>query len=129
MGGARVMAMTTLQGSAGVWRDPFAVDAKAQLEVCERWALDRGHTVTRWVICCNQPAQKAAASLDGIDLVVAANRRLLEIAVADVEDFSAVCAAAGARVETANAPEPAYTEEQCREVYRSLQLNPGGTYR
>ncbi|AEW99197.1 hypothetical protein [Streptantibioticus cattleyicolor] len=122
MGGTRVMVLTTLVGSAEVWQDPFAVDAKAQHDVCTGWAAERGYQVAEWVICSNQPTDKAVERIGQVDVVVAASPRLLDLAVADVGGFTAACRSAGVRVETVEYPDPSYTEAEREDLYWSLQI-------
>jgi hypothetical protein len=61
-----------------------------------------------------------------VDVFVAPSRRVLERALASVEDFTAECARRGVRVETVGTDEPSYDAQMKARVHRRLSLPTAG---
>jgi hypothetical protein len=62
----------------------------------------------------------------GLDLFVAPSRRVLESALASVEEFTAECVRRGVRVETVGHAEPAYDAAMKACVHRRLSMPTAG---
>jgi hypothetical protein len=61
-----------------------------------------------------------------VDLFVAPSSRVLERALASVEEFTAECARRGVRVETVGSAEPSYDAQMKARVHRRLSMPTAG---
>jgi hypothetical protein len=124
--GLRVAAISGLTPLDRLERDPFLVDTHGQYALCERWAADRGHVITRQLIVNGLRPDHSGLWADvaegGIDLFVAANERVLACAVSSVPDFAAECAVRGIGLETTGLDEPGYDAAMKADVHRRLVL-------
>ncbi|MEU6527286.1 hypothetical protein ABZ892_31770 [Streptomyces sp. NPDC046924] len=129
MGPVRVTAIASLTPLAELDADPFLVDSRSQHAMCARWAREHGYVVARELLV-------RAVRFDhgllwdgvrpGTDLFVAPSRRVLESALASVEEFTAECARRGVRVETVGRAEPSYDAAMKARVHRRLSMPTAG---
>jgi hypothetical protein len=126
----RVAAIASLTPLEELEADPFLVDSRSQYAMCARWAAERGYVVTRELLVRALRPDHCAlwADVDAglVDLFVAPSRRVLERALASVEDFTAECARRGIRVETVGRAEPAYDAQMKARVHRRLSMPTAG---
>lgn len=125
----RVTAIATLTPLEKLHEDPFLVDSRGQHAMCARWAAERGYVVARELLLHGLPCDHGAlwdGVRPGVDVFVAPSRRVLERAVASVEDFTAECARRGVRVETVGTDEPSYDAQMKARVHRRLSLPTAG---
>ncbi|MEW2447885.1 hypothetical protein AB0896_10035 [Streptomyces parvulus] len=129
MGPVRVTAIASLTPLELLDDDPFLVDSRSQHAMCARWAAEHGYVVARELLVRGLRPDHDAL-WDGVrpgrDLFVAPSRRVLESALASVDDFTAECARRGARVETAGHAEPAYDARMKACVHRRLSMPTAG---
>ncbi|MFD0052588.1 hypothetical protein ACFVHR_02550 [Streptomyces sp. NPDC127168] len=129
MGPVRVTAIASLTPLELLDDDPFLVDSRSQHAMCARWAAEHGYVVARELLVRGLRPDHDAL-WDGVrpgrDLFVAPSRRVLESALASVEDFAAECARRGARVETVGHAEPAYDARMKACVHRRLSMPTAG---
>ncbi|MCF2127207.1 hypothetical protein L1I79_12275 [Strepomyces sp. STD 3.1] len=129
MGPVRVTAIASLTPLDMLDDDPFLVDSRSQHAMCARWAAEHGYVVARELLVRGLRPDHDAL-WDGVrpghDLFVAPSRRVLESALASVDDFTAECARRGARVETAGHAEPAYDARMKACVHRRLSMPTAG---
>ncbi|MEV0691122.1 hypothetical protein [Streptomyces sp. NPDC050388] len=129
MGALRVTAIASLTPLAELDADPFLVDFRSQHEMCAHWARERGYVVTRELLVRGLRCDHGLL-WDGVragaDLFVAPSRRVLESALASVEEFTAECARRGVRVETVGRAEPAYDAAMKARVHRRLSMPTAG---
>ena len=126
----RVTAIASLTPLEELDADPFLVDSRSQHAMCARWAAERGYVVTRQLLvgglrpdhCALWDAVEAGL----VDLFVAPSRRVLERALASVDEFTAECARRGVRVETVGRAEPAYDAQMKARVHRRLSMPTAG---
>ncbi|MFF7333010.1 hypothetical protein [Streptomyces sp. NPDC008150] len=121
----RVTAIAGLTPLEELDTDPFLVDSRGQHAMCAGWAAERGWVVTRELLVRGLRPDHGAL-WDGVrpghDLFVAPSRRVLETAIASVEEFTAECARRGVRVETVGSAEPAYDAGMKARVHRRLTM-------
>ncbi|GHF59351.1 hypothetical protein [Streptomyces thermodiastaticus] len=125
----RVTAIATLTPLEKLHEDPFLVDSRSQHAMCARWAAERGYVVTRELLVHGLRPDHGAlwdGVRPGVDVFVAPSRRVLERALASVEDFTAECARRGVRVETVGTDEPSYDAQMKARVHRRLSLPTAG---
>ncbi|MFM9580953.1 hypothetical protein [Streptomyces caniscabiei] len=126
----RVAAIASLTPLEELETDPFLVDSRSQHAMCARWAAERGYVVTRELLVRGLRPDHCAlwADVDAglVDLFVAPSRRVLERALASVDDFTAECARRGIRVETVGHAEPAYDAQMKAHVHRRLSMPTAG---
>ncbi|KPI11436.1 hypothetical protein OK074_2768 [Actinobacteria bacterium OK074] len=126
----RVVAIAILTPLEELERDPFLVDSRGQHAMCARWAAERGYVVTRELLVRGLRPDHAVLWTDVdaglVDLFVAPSRRVLERALASVEEFTAQCARRGVRVETVGRAEPAYDATMKARVHRRLSMPTAG---
>nr|WP_189858498.1 hypothetical protein [Streptomyces poonensis] len=126
----RVAAIASLTPLEQLEADPFLVDSRSQHAMCARWAAERGYVVTRELLVrALRPDHTVLWSdVDAglVDLFVAPSRRVLERALASVEDFTAECARRGVRLETVGSAEPAYDAQMKARVHRRLSMPTAG---
>ncbi|WP_371575140.1 hypothetical protein [Streptomyces sp. NBC_01314] len=126
----RVAAIASLTPLEELEADPFLVDSRSQHAMCARWATERGYVVTRELLVRGLRPDHCAlwADVDAglVDLFVAPSRRVLERALASVDDFTAECARRGIRVETVGRAEPAYDAQMKAQVHRRLSMPTAG---
>ncbi|MEV5013206.1 hypothetical protein ACIGW1_03525 [Streptomyces sp. NPDC053780] len=129
MGPVRVTAIASLTPLELLDDDPFLVDSRSQHAMCARWAAEHGYVVARELLVRGLRPDHDAL-WDGVrpgrDLFVAPSRRVLESALASVDDFAAECARRGARVETVGHAEPAYDARMKACVHRRLSMPTAG---
>ncbi|MDQ0407382.1 hypothetical protein ACGFY8_22665 [Streptomyces sp. NPDC048232] len=129
MGPVRVTAIASLTPLELLDDDPFLVDSRSQHAMCARWAAEHGYVVARELLVRGLRPDHDAL-WDGVrpghDLFVAPSRRVLESALASVDDFTAECARRGARVETVGHAEPAYDARMKACVHRRLSMPTAG---
>ncbi|MEG8278189.1 MULTISPECIES: hypothetical protein [Streptomyces] len=129
MGPVRVTAIASLTPLEELDEDPFLVDSRSQHAMCARWAAERGYVVSRELLVRGLRPDHGAL-WDGVrpghDVFVAPSRRVLESALASVEEFTAECARRGVRVETVGHAEPAYDAEMKACVHRRLSMPTAG---
>ncbi|MFD9023598.1 hypothetical protein [Streptomyces parvulus] len=129
MGSVRVTTIASLTPLELLDDDPFLVDSRSQHAMCARWAAEHGYVVARELLVRGLRPDHDAL-WDGVrpgrDLFVAPSRRVLESALASVDDFTAECARRGARVETAGHAEPAYDARMKACVHRRLSMPTAG---
>lgn len=129
MGALRVTAIASLTPLEQLDADPFLVDSRSQHAMCARWAAERGYVVARELLVRGLRPDHCAL-WDGVrpgrDLFVAPSRRVLECALANVEEFTAECARRGVRVETVGRAEPAYDAQMKARVHRRLSMPTAG---
>lgn len=126
MDGLRVAAIASLTPLEELDRDPFLVDTRSQHAMCDRWAADHGHAVTRQLLFyglrpdhCGLWADVEASQ---VDLFVVPNERVLARALTSVPDFIAECGRRGVHLETAGLDEPAYDAAMKANVHRRLSM-------
>ncbi|MCW5251896.1 MULTISPECIES: hypothetical protein [unclassified Streptomyces] len=129
MGPVRVTSIASLTPLEQLDDDPFLVDSRSQYAMCARWAAERGYVVARELLVrALRPDHDALwdGVLPGRDLFVAPSRRVLESALASVEEFTDECLRRGVRVETVNDAEPSYDAEMKARVHRRLSMPTAG---
>ncbi|MBL3666281.1 hypothetical protein JL475_09800 [Streptomyces sp. M2CJ-2] len=129
MGPVRVTAIASLTPLAELDADPFLVDSRSQHAMCARWARERGYAVTRELLVRGLRFDHNLlwdGVRPGTDLFVAPSRRVLESALASVEEFTAECARRGVRVETVGRAEPSYDAAMKARVHRRLSMPTAG---
>ncbi|ULR54578.1 hypothetical protein [Streptomyces deccanensis] len=126
----RVAAIASLTPLEELEADPFLVDSRSQYAMCARWAAERGYVVTRELLVRGLRPDHCAlwADVDAglVDLFVAPSRRVLERALASVDEFTAECVRRGIRVETVGHAEPAYDAQMKAHVHRRLSMPTAG---
>ncbi|WP_420705338.1 MULTISPECIES: hypothetical protein [unclassified Streptomyces] len=126
----RVAAIASLTPLEELDADPFLVDSRSQHAMCARWAAERGYVVTRELLVRGLRPDHGALWSDvesgHVDLFVAPSRRVLERALASVEEFAAECARRGVRMETVGRAEPAYDADAKARVHRRLSMPTAG---
>ncbi|MEV7996783.1 hypothetical protein AB0O67_34365 [Streptomyces sp. NPDC086077] len=129
MGAMRVTAIASLTPLEQLDADPFLVDSRSQHAMCARWAAERGYVVARQLLVRGLRPDHCAlwdGVRPGCDLFVAPSRRVLECALANVEEFTAECARRGVRVETVGRAEPSYDAQMKARVHRRLSMPTAG---
>ncbi|MFJ5773032.1 hypothetical protein [Streptomyces sp. NPDC093094] len=124
-----VTAIASLTPLEELEADPFLVDSRGQHAMCARWAAEHGYVVTRELLVRGlRPDHRALwdGVRPGVDLFVAPSRRVLECALASLEEFTAECARRGVRVETVGRAEPAYDARMKAVVHRRLSMPTAG---
>ncbi|MFE4669756.1 hypothetical protein ACFRI7_32715 [Streptomyces sp. NPDC056716] len=127
--GTRVTTIASLTPLEELDADPFLVDSRSQHAMCARWAAERGYVVTRQLLVSGLRPDHRILWDDvrpGRDVFVAPSRRVLESALASVEEFIEECARRGVRVETVGHAEPAYDAKMKARVHRRLSLPTAG---
>ncbi|MFF9407504.1 hypothetical protein ACF1B0_18545 [Streptomyces anandii] len=127
--GVRVTAIASLTPLEELNDDPFLVDSRSQHAMCARWAAEHGYVVARELLVGGLRADHCAlwdGVRPGVDLFVAPSRRVLERAMASVEEFTAECARRGVRVETVGQAEPSYDAQMKARVHRRLSMPTAG---
>ncbi|MFE2303868.1 hypothetical protein ACFXAW_37405 [Streptomyces sp. NPDC059445] len=126
----RVTAIASLTPLEELDEDPFLVDSRSQHAMCARWAAERGYVVTRELLVRGlRPDHRSLwADVEAglVDLFVAPSARVLERALASVEEFTAECARRGVRVETVGTAEPSYDAQMKARVHRRLSMPTAG---
>ena len=126
----RVTAIGSLTPLEELDADPFLVDSRSQYAMCARWAAERGYVVTRELLGRALRPDHCALWDDVeaglVDVFVAPSRRVLERALASVDEFTAECVRRGVRVETVGHAEPAYNAEMKAHVHRRLSMPTAG---
>ncbi|MFD5638035.1 hypothetical protein ACFWJM_28350 [Streptomyces sp. NPDC127077] len=126
----RVTAIASLTPLEELDEDPFLVDSRSQHAMCARWAAERGYVVTRELLVRGlRPDHRSLwADVEAglVDLFVAPSRRVLERALASVEEFTAECVRRGVRVETVGTAEPSYDAQMKARVHRRLSMPTAG---
>ncbi|MFD5073338.1 hypothetical protein [Streptomyces sp. NPDC058371] len=126
----RVTAIASLTPLEELDADPFLVDSRSQHAMCARWAAERGYVVTRELLVGGLRSDHCALWEDVeaglVDLFVAPSRRVLERALASVDEFTAECARRGVRVETVGRAEPSYDAQMKAQVHRRLSMPTAG---
>ncbi|GGX53319.1 recombinase family protein [Streptomyces fructofermentans] len=126
----RATAIASLTPLEELDDDPFLVDSRSQHAMCARWAAEHGYVVTRELLVRGLRPDHSALWDDVeaglVDLFVAPSRRVLERALASVDEFTAECARRGVRVETAEHAEPAYDAQMKARVHRRLSMPTAG---
>ncbi|MGW1541432.1 hypothetical protein ACWCPM_14555 [Streptomyces sp. NPDC002309] len=129
MGAPRVTAIASLTPLEQLDADPFLVDSRSQHAMCARWAAEHGYVVARQLLVRGLRPDHCAL-WDGVrpgqDLFVAPSLRVLECALASVEEFAAECARRGVRVETVGRAEPSYDAQMKARVHRRLSMPTAG---
>lgn len=129
MGPVRVTAIASLTPLAELDADPFLVDSRSQHAMCAHWARERGYVVARELLVRGVRFDHGLlwdGVRPGTDLFVAPSRRVLESALASVEEFTAECARRGVRVETVGHVEPSYDAAMKARVHRRLSMPTAG---
>lgn len=126
----RVTAIASLTPLERLDDDPFLVDSRSQHAMCALWAAERGYVVTRELLVRGVRADHMAL-WDGVDdglvdVFVAPSHRVLESALASVEEFTAECTRRGVRVETVGGAEPSYDARMKACVHRRLSMPTAG---
>ncbi|QIJ65630.1 hypothetical protein [Streptomyces sp. JB150] len=128
-GPVRVTAIASLTPLRELEIDPFLVDSRGQHAMCARWAAEHGYVVTRELLV-HRLRPDHCLLWDGVrpgrDVFVAPSRRVLESALADVEEFTAECVRRGVRVETVGRAEPFYDAQMKARVHRRLSMPTAG---
>ncbi|MEV5312038.1 hypothetical protein [Streptomyces sp. NPDC052610] len=128
-GPVRVTAIASLTPLQELESDPFLVDSRGQHAMCARWAVEHGYVVTRELLV-RALRPDHALLWDGVrpgcDLFLAPSHRVLESALSDVEEFTALCARRGVRVETVGRAEPFYDARMKACVHRRLSMPTAG---
>ncbi|MEV7288882.1 hypothetical protein AB0O01_30785 [Streptomyces sp. NPDC093252] len=127
--GTRVTTIASLTPLEELDTDPFLVDARSQHAMCARWAAERGYVVTRQLLVSGLRPDHGILWDDvrpGHDVFVAPSRRVLESALASVEEFTEECARRGVRVETVGREEPSYDAGMKARVHRRLSMPTAG---
>jgi hypothetical protein len=125
----RVTAIASLTPLEELDDDPFLVDSRGQHAMCARWAAERGYVISRELLVRGLRPDHSAlwdGVRPGLDLFVAPSRRVLESALASVEEFTAECVRRGVRVETVGHAEPAYDAAMKACVHRRLSMPTAG---
>lgn len=126
----RVAAIASLTPLEELEADPFLVDSRSQHAMCARWAAEHGYVVTRELLVRALRPDHTVLWSDVeaglVDLFVAPSRRVLERALADVEEFTAECVRRGVRLETVGSAEPAYDAQMKARVHRRLSMPTAG---
>ncbi|MET7606546.1 hypothetical protein ABZU45_22285 [Streptomyces avermitilis] len=126
----RVTAIASLTPLEELDADPFLVDSRSQYAMCARWAAERGYVVTRELLVRGLRPDHGALWADVeaglVDLFVAPSRRVLERALASVDEFAAECARRGVRVETVGCAEPSYDAKMKARIHRRLSMPTAG---
>ncbi|MER5471889.1 hypothetical protein [Streptomyces sp. NPDC002685] len=126
----RVTAIASLTPLEELDADPFLVDSRSQHAMCARWAAEHGYVVTRELLVRGlRPDHRSLwADVEAglVDLFVAPSRRVLERALASVEEFTAECVRRGVRVETVGTAEPSYDAQMKARVHRRLSMPTAG---
>ncbi|MET9735881.1 hypothetical protein ABZZ79_36240 [Streptomyces sp. NPDC006458] len=125
----QVTAIASLTPLEELEADPFLVDSRGQHAMCARWAAERGYVVARELLVRRlRPDHRALwdGVRPGLDLFVAPSPRVLESALASLEEFTAECARRGVRVETVDCAEPAYDARMKAMVHRRLSMPTAG---
>ncbi|GGS41914.1 hypothetical protein AB0E75_10680 [Streptomyces griseoviridis] len=129
MGPVRVTAIASLTPLEELDADPFLVDSRSQHAMCARWAAEHGYVVARELLVSRLRPDHDVL-WDGVrpgrDLFVAPSRRVLESALASVEEFAVQCARRGVRVETVGRAEPSYDAAMKACVHRRLSMPTAG---
>lgn len=98
--------------------------------MCARWAAERGYVVTRELLVRGlRPDHRtlwADVEAGLVDLFVAPSHRVLERALASVDEFNAECARRGVRIETVGCAEPSYDAQMKARVHRRLSMPTAG---
>ncbi|MGW3014030.1 hypothetical protein ACWC9R_35145 [Streptomyces sp. NPDC001219] len=130
MNSVRVTAIACLLPLSELDEDPFLVDDRSQHDMCKQWAAARDYHLTCQLSLHRLRADHGALWRDVeeglVDVFVAPNRRALETAIAGADEFTARCAAAGVRLETADLDEPVYTLAMKSQVHRRLSMPTAG---
>ncbi|MDI3385325.1 hypothetical protein QIS99_03710 [Streptomyces sp. B-S-A8] len=130
MGELKVAAIASLMPLEELDREPFLVDSRSQYAMCARWAADRGYVVTRELLVHRLRTDHLSLWADVeaglVDLFVTPSRRVLERALASVDEFTRECVRRGVRVETAGLDEPSYDAEMKARVHRRLSMPTAG---
>ncbi|MFI7016469.1 hypothetical protein [Streptomyces sp. NPDC050164] len=125
----RVTAIASLTPLEELDDDPFLVDSRSQHAMCARWAAERGYVISRELLVRGLRPDHCAlwdGVRPGLDLFVAPSRRVLESALASVEEFTEECVRRGVRVETVGHAEPAYDAAMKACVHRRLSMPTAG---
>ncbi|MFE9763867.1 hypothetical protein ACFYPC_04915 [Streptomyces sp. NPDC005808] len=126
----RVTAIASLTPLEELDADPFLVDSRSQHAMCARWAAEHGYIVTRELLVRGlRPDHRtlwADVEAGLVDLFVAPSHRVLERALASVDEFTAECLRRGVRVETVGSAEPSYDTEMKARVHRRLSMPTAG---
>ena len=125
-----VTAIASLTPLEELEADPFLVDSRSQHAMCARWAAERGYVITRELLVRGLRPDHCALWKDVdaglVDLFVAPSHRVLERALASVDEFTAECARRGVRIETVGRAEPAYDAQMKAQVHRRLSMPTAG---
>ncbi|MEV7344532.1 hypothetical protein [Streptomyces sp. NPDC093544] len=126
----RVTAIASLTPLEELDADPFLVDSRSQHAMCARWAAEHGYVVTRELLVRGlRPDHRtlwADVEAGHVDLFVAPSHRVLERALASVDEFTAECLRRGVRVETVGSAEPSYDAQMKARVHRRLSMPTAG---
>ncbi|MET7796224.1 hypothetical protein [Streptomyces decoyicus] len=130
MNSVRVTAIACLMPLSELDEDPFLVDDRGQHDMCKQWAAARDYRLTCRLSLHHLRADHSALWRDVeeglVDVFVTPNRRALENAIDGTAEFTARCAAAGVRLETADLDEPVYTLAMKSHVHRRLSMPTAG---
>ncbi|AWW36824.1 MULTISPECIES: hypothetical protein [Streptomyces] len=129
MGEPRVTAIASLTPLRELEADPFLVDSRSQHAMCANWAAEQGYVVARQLLVRGLRPDHSAlwdGVRPGVDLFVAPSRRVLETALASVDEFTEECARRGVRVETVGGAEPSYDAQMKARVHRRLSMPTAG---
>ncbi|MEU7639082.1 MULTISPECIES: hypothetical protein [unclassified Streptomyces] len=130
MNPVRVTAIACLMPLSELDEDPFLVDDRSQHAMCKQWAAARDYRLTCQLSLHQLRADHSALWHDVeeglVDVFVTPNRRALEYAIDGADEFTARCAAAGVRLETADLDEPVYTLAMKSHVHRRLSMPTAG---
>ncbi|MFD5628679.1 MULTISPECIES: hypothetical protein [unclassified Streptomyces] len=126
----RVTAIASLTPLEELDADPFLVDSRSQHAMCSRWAAEHGYVVTRELLVRGlRPDHRtlwADVEAGLVDLFVAPSHRVLERALASVDEFTAECVRRGVRIETVGSAEPSYDAQMKASVHRRLSMPTAG---
>jgi hypothetical protein len=126
----RVTAIASLTPLEELDAEPFLVDSRSQHAMCARWAAERGYVITRELLVRGLRPDHCALWNDVeaglVDLFVAPSHRVLERALASVDEFTAECARRGVRIETVGSAEPSYDAQMKASVHRRLSMPTAG---
>ncbi|MFH8567794.1 hypothetical protein [Streptomyces sp. NPDC017993] len=130
MNPVRVTAIACLMPLSELDEDPFLVDDRTQHDMCKQWAAARDYRLTCRLSLHRLRADHQALWSDVqaglVDVFVTPNRRALENAISGADEFTARCAAAGVRLETADLDEPVYNLAMKSHVHRRLSMPTAG---
>ncbi|MEY9485040.1 hypothetical protein RKD26_000834 [Streptomyces calvus] len=129
MGPVRVTAIASLTPLVELDAEPFLVDSRSQHAMCARWAAEHGYVVVRELLVRGLRADHCVlweGVRPGTDLFVAPSLRVLERALASVEEFTEECARRGVGVETVGRAEPSYDAAMKACVHRRLSMPTAG---